>query len=47
MAELCFKCFKKLEPNANENNTDLSTDFDFCEGCGTVAAVVVEFNDGK
>ena len=47
MADFCLDCFKKFEPNANENNTMLSEDNDFCEGCGEIKPVVIEFNEEK
>ena len=48
MAEFCFNCFKeKLEPTATAENTTLSTDLDFCEGCGEMKNVVTEFHDCK
>ena len=46
MAEFCLDCFKKFEPNANEDNTVLSEYDDFCEGCCEWKPVVIEFTDG-
>lgn len=43
MAEFCLECFKKIEPNANEYNTVLSTNYDLCEGCGEMKHIVIEF----
>ena len=47
MAEFCLDCFKKFEPNANEDNTVLSEYNDFCEGCGEVKPVVICFEENK
>jgi hypothetical protein len=45
VAEFCLNCFKKIEPNANEYTTKLSEDLDFCEGCGEIKNVVIEFDE--
>ena len=45
MAEFCLQCFKRFEPNANEYNTTLSTNLEWCEGCAELRQVVVDFND--
>lgn len=47
MADFCLDCFKKFEPNANEDNTILSDYLDFCEGCRKMKQVVFEFNENK
>ena len=47
MADFCLECFKKFEPNANEDNTILSDYLDFCEGCCEMKQVVFEFNENK
>jgi hypothetical protein len=47
MAEFCLECFKKFEPNANEHNTVLSDNPDFCEGCCDIKPVVLEFYDWR
>lgn len=47
MAEFCLECFKKFEPDANEYNTSLSEQPDFCEGCFSFKPVVTEFYDCK
>lgn len=45
MAEFCLECLKKFEPNANVNNTTVSTNLYLCEGCGQLKHVVVTFTD--
>ena len=45
MAEFCLECLKKFEPNANVNNTTVSTNLYLCEGCGQLKPVVVTFTD--
>lgn len=45
MAEFCLQCFKRFEPNANEYNTTLSTNLEWCEGCAELRQVVVDFVD--
>ena len=47
MAEFCLKCLQGFEPNANEHNTELSEEPEFCEGCGEIKPVVVKINDSK
>lgn len=47
MAEFCLTCFKRLEPNANEDNTTVSINLDWCEGCAELRQVVLTFDDGK
>lgn len=46
MAEFCLECFKRFEPNANENNTTLSKNLEWCEGCAELRQVVLEYNEG-
>lgn len=45
MAELCLQCLQKFEPNANEDNTVLSENLEWCDGCGALTSIVLEFND--
>ena len=45
MAEFCLECFKRFEPNANEDNTTLSNYLDWCEGCAELRQVVVDFEE--
>lgn len=47
MADFCLDCFKKFEPNANEDNTILSDYLDFCEGCCEMKQIVFEFDENK
>ena len=47
MAEFCLTCFKRFEPNANEDNTTLSNYLDWCEGCAELRQVVLTFDDGS
>ena len=47
MAEFCLTCFKRFEPNANEDNTTLSEYLDWCEGCAELRQVVLTFDDGS
>ena len=42
MAEFCFKCFIEFnEITCAENQYIISKDLDLCEGCGTLAHVIV------
>lgn len=45
MSEFCLKCFKQLDPNANELNTVLSNWSELCEGCGQIKQIVISFDD--
>ena len=46
MAELCLKCLRGFEPNANEDNTTLSENLEWCDGCGALTQIVLEFDEG-
>lgn len=45
MSEFCLKCFKQLDPNANELNTVLSNWSELCEGCGQIKQIVISIAD--
>lgn len=45
MAEFCLECLKKFEPNANINNTTVSINPYYCDGCGKLKPIVVTFED--
>ena len=45
MAEFCLKCLQKFEPNANKDNTTVSINPYYCDGCGELKPIVVTFNE--